>query len=239
MTIKEQQGYVLQSRPYRNTSLLIEIFTLQQGRVAVIAKGARRARSPMQGVLQVFQPLWLTYSGQSDLQQLQKAEAKQVAFSLRGEAVYAGWYINELILRCCLPHDAHPELFHAYEQCLQALAEQQVWQSALRCFELDLLQACGFAIPLSHDAHTGEVIEADGFYHFSWQQGVCRIAEQNPHAFSGQVLLAMAKRDFSERDTLQAAKRLTRLALNDILGDKPLRSRELLRSLYQFKEACI
>ncbi|HTE14448.1 MAG TPA: DNA repair protein RecO, partial [Burkholderiales bacterium] len=149
---KEQPGYVLHSYPYQETSLIVEVFTREFGRVGMVAKGAKRPHSPLRSVLMPFHALTLDWSGRSDLKTLRTAEWRGAFRLLSGRALICGFYLNELLLKLLHRDDPHDALFGAYEQTLQALLNGADHALVLRCFEKRLLSELGYALILDCDA---------------------------------------------------------------------------------------
>ncbi|MBI2778826.1 MAG: DNA repair protein RecO [Gammaproteobacteria bacterium] len=243
--ISLQPAYVLHSKPYRDTSLLIEAFTPEFGRIGLVARGARAAKSRMRGLLQLFRPLLISWVGKGDLVTLAAAEEHGLAPVLGGRALLSGFYLNELLLRLLHRHDPHPALFHMYDAALHGLAAQAdgnppdgdaQLQQTLRTFEKNLLQEVGYGLVLDHDVVTGSSIEADGKYRYHLEKGPIQLAAPEVEkgvgiSIQGRSLIALAQNDLGDASVLREAKRLLREALAVHLGPKPLRSRELYGEL--------
>lgn len=230
-----QRGFVLHRRPYSETSLLVDLFTEETGRLTVLAKGARAKRSNLKSVLQPFVPLLLRWSGKGDLKVLTKAEPAAIGLPLQQTALYSGFYVNELLCRVIEQETAYPQLFQDYLHCLMSLAREQVAvEPALRRFEFQLLAILGYGVDFCHCMGTGKPIDPTMTYRYREEKGFIASVVRDNLTFYGQELLAFAQRDFSTPQVLQAAKRFTRIALKPYLGNKPLKSRELFtqQSLY-------
>lgn len=232
--IAAQPAYVLHSKPYRDTSLLIEVFAPEYGRVGLVARGARSAKSRMRGVLQPFRPLLMSWSGKGDLATLVSAEENGSLFWLTGRALMSGFYLNELLLRLLHRHDPYPTLFKSYDLALRKLALQsdEHLQQALRIFEKELLRDIGYGLVLDHDVITGQPIEAEGMYRYHMEKGPERIAGMHVAStvgiiVHGHTLLGLARNELCGVITLRESKRLLREMLAVHLGRKPLHSREL------------
>lgn len=230
-----QAAYVLHHRPYRDTSVLIEAFTADFGRVGLVARGARSSRSRSLGLLQPFQPLLISWSGRGELVTLTGCESAGLLRKLRGPVVMSGFYINELLLRLLHRHDAHPALFHAYAATLQALEDAGQEQRALRLFEKRLLQEIGYALVLDHEAGSGEALVADKTYEYQLEQGPVSHDAVNAGELivQGRSLLSLAHEELHDALSLREAKHLLRAALALYLGDKPLHSRKLLMDFHR------
>lgn len=224
-----QPGYVLHARDYRDTSLLVELLTPEGGRVSAVARGARSQRrgSSQRAVLQPFQPLWVELSGQSELKTLRQSETRLPPLQLRGQALFSGLYVNELLCRLLHRDDPHPELFADYETVLQRLAQDSLVDVALRHFELRLLEELGYGYSLDIDADTGGDIDPEAHYLFDVQRGLVRHGGgASEMSLSGRALLDFVVGEYSA-EARRALKRICRAALRPHLGDKPLRSRAL------------
>ena len=230
-----QPVFVLHTYPFKETSLVVELFSREFGRVAAVAKGARRPRSAMRGMLQAFQPLQATWSGKAELKNLHSMEWGSGLLLLRGEALMCGFYLNELLLRLLPREDGHDALFDYYGQTLRILAQEQVPPATtLRRFELKLLQELGYAVPLQHDAE-GNAVQMEQVYSYVPEHGATcasqHASQANGVQLSGKTLLDMAQDDYSDALTQQQGKQLMRLLLGHYLGDKPLHTRQLLMDL--------
>lgn len=226
-----QPAFIVHSRAYRDSSLLLELFTLDHGRVSAVARGARGPRGRYKGLLQPFVPLLVSWYGKGELMSLSAAETDGVVLGLTGDRLLCGFYLNELLMRLLHRHDAHIQLFAAYQQALQGLQDLREPAKVLRGFEKLLLQELGYALSLNREANTGLLVKADQFYYFDPARGVLSCGESmrvsSQYIFGGHSLLALHAEEFSNKDCMRDAKRLLRIALNQLLDNKPLKSREL------------
>ena len=233
MRVALQPAYILHSRPYRDTSLLLEVFTAEQGRISLVGKGARRRSrgGSNAALLQPFSPLLVSFSGRSELKNLTQVESAGSALVLRGERLFSGMYVNELLVKLLHRHDPHPALFAAYGTALADLAESAEVDPVLRRFELTLLDDLGYGFSLDAEGHTGELLEEEGWYHYDPELGLVTSNGTDPArpAYLGRDLLRMSAGEF-DGDTRACAKRLMREALGVQLGDTALKSRELFRA---------
>lgn len=226
-----QPVYVLHTYPFKETSLVVELFTRDFGRVAAVAKGARRPRSAMRGMLQSFQPLVGAWSGKLELKNLHSLEWGAGLLVLQGEALMCGFYLNELLLRLLPREDAHETLFDYYSQALRTLTLGNDLATTLRRFELRMLQEMGYAVPLERDEHEAPV-EAERDYCYIAERGACSpSSKQNGLQLSGKTLMDMVQDDYADPQTQQQSKQLMRALLAHYLGDKPLHTRQLLIDL--------
>ena len=227
----DQPVYVLHTQPFKETSLLVELFSKQHGRIAAVAKGARRPRSAMRGMLQSFQLLDGTWSGKNELKTLHSLDWSAGLTMLNGEALMCGFYINELLLRLLPREDAHENLFQHYEEALQKLANTNDIATTLRQFELQLLQELGYAVPLLQDEND-QLIQSDKAYRYEAEYGACELkSTKNGVQLHGKTLLDMSKNDYNDMQTQIQSKQLMRYLLAHYLGDKPLHTRQLLIDL--------
>ena len=233
MRVDLNPAFILHRRPYRETSLLLDVFSRDHGRVGLLAKGARRPRTGFAEILQPFLRLQLAWSGKSELMTLTRAEPGQPGHSLKAERLIAGFYLNELIARMLHRHEAHADLYTAYDETLKALADTgSDEQVAIRLFEKRLLKSIGYGLVLDHDVQSGKSIEDDQDYYYQADRGPGRNAPPTPDyvKISGRALLAIHRECFDSGESLGEAKLLMRYILNKHLGSKPLASRNLYQS---------
>ena len=225
-----QRAFVLHSRPLSETSLLLDLFSEESGRVRLIAKGARSKRSNLKGALQPFTPLLVRWGGRGEVKTLRSAEAVSLALPLSGIALYSGLYVNELVARVLEQETRFSELFFDYLHCIQALAGATgTPEPALRRFELALLGHLGYGVDFLHCAGSGAGVDDTMTYTYREEKGFIASVVIGHSSFTGRQLRALAEREFPDADTLRAAKRFTRIALKPYLQGKPLKSRELFR----------
>lgn len=224
---------MLHRSPYRESSLLVDLFAREHGRLRVVARGVRGGKPQ---ALQPFVALEVAWSGSGTLKTLTQVEvAVPTSPLLTGRALYLGLYVNELLVRLLHEYDPHPALHARYRQLLQDLAGAGDAEPLLRRFELALLADLGYGLTLDRDGHAGLRIEPDVDYVYVADTGLVRrdavSGDAARHRLSGRHLLAMAAEDYTEAGVRQCAKELLRTALADHLGGRPLRSRELFRKL--------
>ena len=231
-----QPAFVLHSYPFRETSLIIETFTRDRGRVALVARGARRPKSTLRGVLLAFQPLLLSWSGKMELRTLHKAEWEGGYAPLRGLSLICGFYLNELLLKLLPRDDPHEQLFEVYRETLDALGRNDEHAVTLRCFEKTLLRELGYGLMLERDAETGAPIRAELRYTYVMERGpVVQRGDgaQNGVELTGQTLIDIQSDSYTSAASLQQSKVLMRALINRHLGDKILHTRQLLRDLQE------
>lgn len=224
--VQLQPAYLLSARPYGDTSLLIEAFTSAHGRVGLIARGARAPRAKLRGQLQPFTPLLLSWRLTGEVGTVTGAESCAPPVDLRGERVFFGWYLNELVLRLLQRHDAHPSLYASYAEWLPALAQSDTQaQIALRVFEKRLLAEIGYGLMLDGG------LQPESHYRYDWEMGPVVCAEVMESAYSGAHLIALRDESLQHEEARRAARRLLQAALNRQLGGRELRTPRLLREL--------
>ncbi|MEL0083249.1 MAG: DNA repair protein RecO [Gammaproteobacteria bacterium] len=226
--VERQPGYLLHTRPYRDSSALLEVWSPEFGRVGLVARGARRAKSPWRGVLESFQPLWLSWAGKGELKTLREVEPERLVTPPTGAALAAAYYVNELILRTCMRQDPHPRLYTDYVTLLEILVTQPQFEASLRYFEKRLLSELGYGLELSGDCQ-GAPLRADKDYRYVADQGAVpanRQTDGSGEIVAGDLLIALAGERLSEQQ-LDDAKRLMRQLLRPHLGNRPLESRRL------------
>lgn len=232
--VQLQPAYVLHRQAFQNTSLLVDFFCLDYGKVRAVAKGARSEKSKYRSSLQPFQPLLLSFSGRGDVKTVIDSESSVAALNLQGQRLFSGMYINELLTRLLHNYVEHKPLYLAYQDSLLALQGDEKLEVLLRKFELGLLSELGYGINFESECETDSPLESDMSYRFIPNLGfsLSGVASNEPSEqaqFNGVDLLALRNLDFKERSVLLAAKRLLRIALGVHLGDKPLHSRSLFR----------
>ncbi len=227
-----ENAYVLHARPYRETSLLLDFFTETFGRVSAIAKGARSAKSTKKSILQPFRPISISTVGRSDLKTLTGAELVKASVQLTGDRLFSAMYINELLYHSLPKHDPHTSLFESYQKIIQQFSNTStVIEPVLRQFEMQLLSELGYAISLTEDAQSGDSISPENHYLFKPGHGFTQTTaagkSKNPFMFLGAHLLSFDRNELLEQEVLKSAKRLMRLALAELLGEKAINSKKL------------
>ncbi|WP_331345322.1 DNA repair protein RecO [Cellvibrio sp. UBA7661] len=229
MRVDLQPAYILHTRPYRDTSLLIDFLTPDYGRVTAVARGVRKNKTPKRQLLNPFSRLLVCWQGKTDMKLLTSFESDNHFLLLTANYLYSGFYLNELLVRLLPEMDRHNGLYFAYEQSLIALQRQQDIEPLLREFEFRLLAELGYAVDFTQDARNDCEIQPQGWYECHIQEGFFSAAPDIPEQFllKGEWLLAIAAGDYSDPATRLAAKQLARRMLKPLLGSRPLNSREL------------
>jgi len=230
-----QLGYVLHTYAFRETSMVVETFTRSHGRVAMVARGAKRPRSALRGSVMAFQPLALSWSGRGELRLLLRAEWQGGQPRLQGRALLCGFYLNELLLKLLPREDAHEQLFLDYQAALARLAGNPEPGAVLRRFEKALLRELGYALGLDRGDVSGTRIDPERSYAYEPERGPVAVngAARAGLVLSGQTLLDIARDDYDNPRTLQQAKALMRMLISHRLEQKPLNSRRIFEELQQ------
>ncbi len=235
--IDAQPAYILHTTPFRETSLIVEAFTRDYGRMALLARGARRPRSAMRDLLMGFQPLEIGWAGKGEVLTLMKVEWQGGQPLLVGSALFCGYYLNELLLHLLPREDPHQKLFERYGEILQRLAahpEGKVEEADLRRFEKALLQELGYGLTLEVE-HSGRPVEPEALYTYEIEHGPRRLEQARPNvqAYSGRSLLDLAAEDFSLARSRTEAKLLMRSLMAHYLGGVELETRKIFRELQE------
>ena len=254
------KGYVLHSYPYRETSLILQVWTQKHGRLGLVAKGARRPKSATRSVLIPFQPLALDWFGRGELRTLKTAEPASPATPLGGSSLLSAFYLNELLLKLTTREDPHEGLFEAYDAAIGELralsrrvsraAANQLAEPApepareiepiLRRFELRLMQEVGFALELSREAGSGKAIDPAREYWYVVERGPLPATEgasySNAVKLRGQTLIDLERGHFEDAATIAQSKQLMRLLIHHCLNGQELATRVLVRDLQRLEE---
>ncbi|MGH8765879.1 MAG: DNA repair protein RecO [Burkholderiales bacterium] len=231
-----EPAFVLHAYPYKETSLIVEVFTRRYGRVGLLARGARRPRSAMRGVLLSFHPLHMTWSTSAELGTLIAAEWGGGQRSLEGIGLMCGFYLNELLMRLLPRDDAHEALFDAYAMALARLAaagaQATAHSATLRGFERRMLAELGYAPVLDREAGNGAAIEPDKRYAYEAERGPVETRrDSGDSVFSGRTLLDMAADNYEDSKTRDEARRLMRALITERLAGQALHTRAVLAEL--------
>ena len=231
---ESQEAFILHAYPYRETSMLLEVFTRAFGRMSMVARGARRPHSVLRGVLLAFQRLQLSWYGRGEVRTLLRAEWIGGQRLLQGEALLCGYYLNELLMRLLPREDPHEALFEHYRQALQGLANSAESPPVLRGFEKVLLKELGYAMALECDARSGGVIDPGKTYTYDPDRGPVELTGGGADLqLAGSTLLAIGRDDYRDVLTQQQAKLLMRMLINHRLDYQPLKSRRVFRELME------
>ncbi len=236
MRVDGEYGYVLHSAPYRETSLLVDLFTPLHGRVRCVAKGFRKPNK--RGVSRSVFPYTehsLSWQGRGELKTLTRADAVVAPAFLQQEALFTGLYVNELLFRLLHEYDPHEYLYQQYRQFISQLVQAGPNELMLRHLEMSLLEELGYGLVLDTDIE-GLGIVADRLYQYIPERGLSLLANQQKRtavALKGADIIAFLQGDFSQRSVMKTAKQLTRGVIDFYLGGRQLYSRELYRQHLQ------
>lgn len=232
MRVDGEPVYILHQRPYRETSNLVELFSLNHGRIGAVARGARRQIKKGSNPLLPFQSYVASWSGRGELMTITQLEPEAGAFTLQGERLYCALYINELLMRLLHHHDPHENLFRKYGDILRQLATADDIQSPLRLFECVLLAELGYGMVLDHDIQDNSGIEPGVTYDYIIDAGPRRLgsAAASGIVIQGKCLLALAHGS-PEPDMQNELRSLMRAAIDERLDGKPLHSRQMMQRL--------
>jgi len=232
--VDEERGFVLHSYPYSETSLIVDVFSLRHGRVPLLARGARRPRSALRGVLLAFQPLALAWTGRGEVRTLLRAEWVGGLRRLSGRALWCGFYLNELLIRFLARDDPNEALFEDYAGALGRIGTESNAEPILRWFEKRLLLESGYALVLDAEADTGQPVAEDARYAYDPDRGPLRSPGSGrtiQGLFSGRTLRAIAREDFDDPQVLGEAKTLMRQVIAHRLESLPLQVARVFREL--------
>jgi DNA repair protein RecO (recombination protein O) len=225
-----QPGFILIHRKYRETSLIIDVFTRDFGRVSLLAKGVRKAKSKTAALLQPFMPLSFSYVGNRELKILTQVDIFQAALELKGLALYCGFYVSELVMCFLHQYDPHPDVFIDYTYCLAALATAtgSEIEVALRLFEINLIEKIGYGLQLELDFISGMPVNTAKNYGFNVENGPY---EDGSGFLSGSTLQALSSRALNDAKVLGEAKLLMRTVIDVYLQGRPLKSRQVINQI--------
>ncbi|MGB2144705.1 MAG: DNA repair protein RecO [Porticoccaceae bacterium] len=233
MRVESEPGFILHTIPYRETSLLVDLFSLNHGRVRCVAKGFRKPNK--KGIAKTLFPYTehhFHWQGRGELKTLIQADPLQSPVFLKQEALFVGLYTNELLYKLLHQHDPHQPLYHFYHQFMSHLSVSGLDQAELRRFEMLLLEELGYGLVLDAEAETGQAVSAECLYYYIPDQGLKLIQDQsqdNIYALSGADIMALSQGQLEKQSVLRAAKQLTRQVIDFYLDGKELNSRELYR----------
>jgi DNA repair protein RecO (recombination protein O) len=244
-TVYLQPAFILQQRKYRETSLIIDVLTRDFGRISLLARGVRKAKSKTAGLLQPFIPLLVSYFGKAELKTLTGVErlagsaptsdthSIQPFSEIKGLALYCGFYVNELVVCFLHKYDPHPEVFSDYGKCLLALSQDTNLEAALRLFELNLLEHAGYGLQLEHDDNQSSI---DSFKRYDFNVGQGPVEAVNGQ-FSGKTLQALSVRELTDPQVLSEAKNLMRTVIDVYLQGRELKSRTVINKIIKHTSA--
>lgn len=231
MSVEFTPGFLLHTRKYTDSRILLEVFTQEYGIVSGVYRLKSSKKKPAAS-LPYCTVLHISWLGRSNLKTFTDIEYTSAPARFLGNALYITMYLNELLLRLLPKEDSYADVYLAYDEILKTLSQHEVWplselEALLRTFELHLLNSMGYGLSFTHDIDNNAISESSqNVYRLDPQQGFFPVLEQS-QGYTGQSIVAMAKGDFSDAIVRRDAKRLCRTLLQPLLGDKPLKSREL------------
>lgn len=233
MRVDAEAGFLLHATPYRETSLLVDLFSKNHGRIRCVAKGFRKPNK--RGISRVIFPYTehqFSWQGRGELKTLTSADCNQAPAFLQQECLFTGLYVNELLFRLLHEYDPHEYLYQKYSEFMFQLASAGPSEPMLRQLEMTLLDELGYGLVLDSEALGGAPLLADKLYQYVPEQGL--IAAVNQHrqplgTYRGEDIMALMQGDFSQRSVLKTAKQLLRCVIDFYLGGRQLHSRELYR----------
>jgi len=225
-----ENAFVLHTRPFRDTSLLVDVFTQNHGHIMLLAKGVRNQKSPLRSLLLPFTPILVSWVQKGDLPIVNKVEASSLQYCMHGKALLNGMYLNELLIRLLGRHDPNPKLFALYQETLSLLQNKDGHALTIRCFEKHLLIELGYGLVLNEDQN-GNKILSDKYYSFEFGTRLKLLGntQVNQHIFSGKSLLALHREILSDEQEFQDAERLLQISLQRLFGARPIKTLELLK----------
>jgi DNA repair protein RecO (recombination protein O) len=235
--VNTQIAYILHKRAYRETSSILEVLTKDYGRVSLMARGSRGARTKIAGNLLLFSPLLISWQGKGNMPYLKSVERCELkAPVLKNKSLLSAMYINELLMYLLHKDDVHEAIFEHYHHCLYSLEDANRLEISLRQFEIKLLELLGFGLNVYAEADTGEAILADAIYHYHLDHGPVKSRDSGANTIpqiSGNCLRALESENYQaiseSPQYLAELKRLMRFVINHHLGNKKLKSRELFK----------
>ena len=227
-----EPAFVLHHRPFRNSSLIVDCLTAGHGRVGLVCQGARRAAAGQRSLLQPFAEIRLSWVRRGELGRLTHVESAGASPPPAGNALLAGFYLNELLLRLLARGDHNPTIFARYRESLARLATDVRVARAVRLFELNLLDALGYAVGLDCDARTGAELAAEQTYVFEHEVGLTAAGpERREGGYPGAHLISLREGRLDDKDSLRTARHLLERILKLYLGERPLKTREVMTDL--------
>jgi DNA repair protein RecO (recombination protein O) len=230
--VQNEPAWLLHHRPFRDASRILDVLSRDHGRLSLVARGSRSGKSRLKGLLRPFLPLQLSWVARSDLGTLTGADVHGAPVMLAGDALMAGYYVNELLMHLMHRHDPQPEIFMVYARTVARLQAGIRVPERLREFELELLRLLGYALDLDHDTETEGPLRPEQSYEYRVDRGPVPVENRHgPMIFSGAELSAIQNRDFADAENLRSATRLLREVIAFHLGGRELKSRKVLMDM--------
>lgn len=229
MRVHKEKSYVLRTIPFTESSLIVDVFSRNHGRLNLLAKSARRVKSQFRGVLRPFQLLSLSWSGKGEVPVVTGASLQSNFLEMKGEVLYVGSYLNELLIKLLHKHDPVRALFDSYEQALNSLHHETNLSQPIRIFEKKLLKELGYGLILDTEADRAQTIQESKFYTYEFDKGPICVARDVPNSISGAALLALAKEKIPPGPVELQSRRLLSDAMEHHLNGRKIHSREIYR----------
>jgi len=235
LNVEFAPAFILHQRPYRETSVLLDVFSEQYGRVSLVAKGVRKKKRSQAGILQLYQPLALSWLGRGDLHTMTSVEALSARYRLTAESALCGLYINELLVRLLPANVPERGVFSAYKTALSGLQESENREVILRLFEKELLLHLGYGLVIDRELDSGKLLDDSLRYTYQADAGL-RLADENAAepTISGRSLQHLLNEHGFDKQSLKEIKQLMRSVIHFYLGGKPLHSRQLFAELNHY-----
>ena len=232
--VQNEPAWVLHHRPFRDTSRILDILSRDHGRLSLVARGSRSAKSRLKGILRPFTPLSVSWVSRSELGTLTGADILKGPLTLSGDALMSGYYVNELLLKLLHKHDPQAGIFDIYSEAIAKLAAGDNVALSLRQFEMELLRMLGYELNLHHDTESQKALVAECRYEYRPEQGPVPVGDKHGSmVFTGAELLAISAQEFERQEVLRNAGRLLRDVISFHLDGKELKSRKVLMELRQ------
>lgn len=235
MRVRNEECFVLRTIPIKESSLVVDIFTRNHGRLSLIAKGARRRKSELRGYIQPFQLLLVSWTGRGELPIMTSLVNKENHIGIGGRQVYCSYYLNELIIRFLRQAAPYLELFDIYRATLNDLNDTDRQFHALRVFEKNLLKFLGYELVLKTEADGSAVIQPDRLYHYDFESGPIPATHPGDSSVSGRALLAIEAERFNSSQVRQESRQFLRQAIEHYCEGNTNRSREVYRQTIQIE----
>ncbi|MCP4187403.1 MAG: DNA repair protein RecO [Gammaproteobacteria bacterium] len=228
--VTDQPAYLLHRRDWRNTSLILDLMTLEYGRISLLAKGSKSGKST--GLYQPFCQLMVSWSGRQELKTLTAIDGKPIPIN---EQLYLPLlYVNELIAAFLPQQESSPELFAQYGELLENINLPDTEQ-CLRRFERSAMWILGYLPEMTLDAESGDPVQAQLYYHFLASRGFLRCDKAHGNAISGGLIIDWNHNRFDNSEVLQIAKTVMRCIIDFNLQGKRLKSRDIYLQINKWK----
>ena len=233
MRVDRHPCYILHQRPYRETSAILEVLSMEHGRFSLVAKGIKRKKSKYAGIVRLYQRLQLGWQGKGELKNLIFAEPDGLNISLTGNSLIAAFYLNELVIKLLHRHESHTELFSAYDKAIYNLFDGNIdIQVILRIFEKKFLEGIGYGLIFDHDVNENIPIDNEKTYYYQADNGpqLKKPGNSDYIKVSGKTLTELDNEIINASQNLLEAKHLMRYIISKHLNGSPMLSRNIYQS---------